>query len=574
MNTAETLPAPFDLAAVMANLQNEQFLHVPVALLQVKEGFNHRRYFDEAALNDLAEDIRRNRIAQPLVIRPNEDKTVFYIIAGERRYRAAQIAGLTNVPCIVRLVSEAEAYAISVSENAQREDVSAAEQAVIAHRAVGLSDGDREEACRLLGWSRKKLNARLLLLHCDKSVLSAVAERKISIGHAELLAGLPKELQAQTLPSLIDKGVTVAQLKEHLGRYAYRIDSAAFDTADCAKCQHNSAQGNDLFGESIGDGRCLNQSCFNEKTAQWIEAKKAEAADEYGVVYLETEKPADQRVYLVRDGLKGVGREQYATCQSCARYGALMLTEKGREGKLETGVCFDPACNQEKVNAHQASLTEEKPRTAKEAGGKAPKATTRKKKASAPAVSGKLTAYATSLHHRAAAGEVPSDPHLVKVLGLLALIKEAGMPDLDPEYDELKLKSRVSDRAKLMAVLLAQDDMFLDELQTRAAALLVSKNHSAYGESDYLGLAKQTLRHHDGSLPKYFSMNKDYLAMLTIGGIKAVLGDSGFDQWYDKENGKDSIAKFIKGKKKADLIQAVLDAGFDWKGFVPKLLCA
>ncbi|WP_419624054.1 ParB N-terminal domain-containing protein, partial [Thiolapillus sp.] len=112
MNTAETLPAPFDLAAVMANLQNEQFLHVPVALLQVKEGFNHRRYFDEAALNDLAEDIRRNRIAQPLVIRPNEDKTVFYIIAGERRYRAAQIAGLTNVPCIVRLVSEAEAYAI------------------------------------------------------------------------------------------------------------------------------------------------------------------------------------------------------------------------------------------------------------------------------------------------------------------------------------------------------------------------------------------------------------------------------------------------------------------------------
>ncbi|WP_419652996.1 hypothetical protein, partial [Thiolapillus sp.] len=154
------------------------------------------------------------------------------------------------------------------------------------------------------------------------------------------------------------------------------------------------------------------------------------------------------------------------------------------------------------------------------------------------------------------------------------LAAEPGMPDLDPKYDELKLKSRVSDRAKLMAVLLAQDDMFLDELQTRAAALLVSKNHSAYGESDYLGLAKQTLRHHDGSLPKYFSMNKDYLAMLTIGGIKAVLGESGFDQWYDKENGKDSIAKFIKGKKKADLIQAVLDAGFDWKGFVPKLLCA
>ena len=571
-------PDNFDLHSVMETLQDRQFLHIPIELVGPKKGFNHRRHFDEHSLTELAEDIGRVGITQPLVVRPNPEQSGFHLIAGERRLRAARMAGLSTVPAVVRLVSEAEAYAISVSENLQREDISAAEEAVIAHRAVGLSDGNRDEACRLLGWSRRKLDARLLLLHCDKSVLNALVRREIAVGHAELLAGLPSEMQAKTLPGLIERKVSVAELRESIGRYAYQLDAAVFETGDCATCINNSAQGADLFGETLGAGRCLNRECYDQKTLDWLAARREELKSQHAAVWLDTEKPADQRVYLVRDE---VGREQYDACQSCANLGVLLHTSKGKEGQVESGLCFDTACHEKMVRAHREAVMQETASTKmdehgdKDASGIGRKtsAPAKSTKATTKALSNKLEEYRDNLHYRAAAAEVPSDPHLIKILSLSALLNEVEKPidSLKALLDEYKIST--TDRAKTLAQLIKLDDAALDALTSAAAAALVGANHlNQWQNPPHLDMARQVLRHHDMPLDRYFEMSDTYLAMLTVAAIKALLQEAGFDRWLDGQE-KGGYAAFLKKhKKKGDLVKAVMDAGFDWTGFVPRVM--
>ncbi|HIC46581.1 PRTRC system ParB family protein [Methylophaga sp.] len=424
-NTQIEKSVSLDIEDVMANVYDKQMIHLPINMISVREGFNPRRYFSEDRLNEMVASIQAQGILQPIVIKPSNDGKTFYLIAGERRYRAATIADVETVPAMIRLVSDEEALAMAVAENSERQDVSAAEEAKACQRMLTLCKGDRTEAALALGWTEKKLEARLTLLHCTDSVLDALDQRKIAIGHAELFAGLTAELQDSILVSVIEKRVSVSVLRDQLGKFAFKLSDAVFNLTGCNGCPHNSSITADLFDESLSDGHCLNRDCYENKTRQHLEEKKTELSQEYPVIWLDVERPADTRCHLMREGEKGVGREQYSACQGCGNFGALMNTAKGKEGQIETGLCFDVSCNSQMVKAHQDELeieqqkvTELSSPTHTTAIIQSDKPKERKKSADTPK---RVKEYIQGKQYKAAAATVWSNTKLTKVMSLIAL---------------------------------------------------------------------------------------------------------------------------------------------------------
>ncbi|MFZ1828746.1 MAG: PRTRC system ParB family protein, partial [Candidatus Competibacteraceae bacterium] len=332
---------------------------LPLDCLFVKPGFNPRQFFEDAELAALAESVRQQGVAQALWVRPQEDfdpeTPRFWLIAGERRWRAAQMAGLTSVPVTIRVVGERHALLLADLENnpALRMGLSVAEEARFAQRFLAECDSDRDEAARLLGWSCAKLDARLLLLHATASVLDALTQRKIKTGHAELLAGLPPSTQDGTLARILRDGIPIADLKARIKSFALDLSTAIFDKTDCATCPHHSSLQAALFAEAVTDGRCQNRTCFAEKTQTALQARQTELQSEYATVFLDTERPTDTYTVLAKTGPQGVGEAQFTACQGCQHFAARLSTQPGREGVIQGPLCVNLTCHRQKVAAVQ-----------------------------------------------------------------------------------------------------------------------------------------------------------------------------------------------------------------------------
>lgn len=578
-----------DLASLMESLHDKKMLHLPLEAISVRDGFNPRRYFSDKELQELVSSIRAQGVIQPIIVKPSKDESTFHLVAGERRFRAASIAGIESIPAVVRLVSDEEALAMAVSENSERQDVSAAEEAKACQRMLALCKGDRTEAALALGWGDKKLESRLTLLHCTEAVLDALEQRRISIGHSELLAGLTSDLQDSTLPAVLEKKITVPALREQLGRYAYKLSDAVFDTAGCAGCPHNSSSTTDLFDESLSDGHCMNRDCYDDKTQSHLKAKKDELSEKYPVIWLDVERPEDTRCHLVREGQGGVGRDQYNACQGCGSFGALMHTAKGKEGQIEQGVCFDTGCNAKMVKAHQQELQQAQAPSTSTPDTDTPQAekpaaasqTTSKPKKTAETPK-RVKEHVQRAQYKAASHAVWQSTKMTKIMSLVALTDavshkrdttklEAGLKSFGAE----KLLSMYSSHEKI-ALLHTLKDSELDMSISAFAATLaggVKDNDLTLGEQTKLRTAHTILNLEAIDMRDHFIVDEDFLKTLTLGGLKALLNESGFIKWYDTQAGKaagDCEKNILKGKRD-DQIQNVLKAGFDWQGFVPQV---
>lgn len=583
--TAHVIPMNQDADLVMADLHDKAMKHLPLEMIAVREGFNPRRYFSEDALTALVDSIKAQGVIQPIVVKPNKEKDGFHLIAGERRFRAATLAGIDSIPAIIRLVSEEEALSMAISENAERQDVSAAEEAKACHRMMALCDGDRQETALSLGWSLKKLESRLSLLHCSDNVLNALEQRQIKIGHAELLAGLSKSFQDDSLPGIVEKKISVPQLKEMLGRYAYKLNEAVFDVAGCTGCPHNSTSTADMFDASLSDGHCMNRECYDQKTKDHLTAKKEELTQEFPVIFMDVEKSADMRRHLVREGQEGVGREQYSACQGCAKFGALMLTEKGKEGQIEQGICFDVSCNSKMVSAYQKEhqQAQQSPAPAAETANTTA-STTSKTPASKPKATSevpkKVKTFVHRTHCNAAMQEVMNSDHVANALSLMALADsvrhnrdtKALMPILE-KFNLTKLTSHYSKHEMVVKL----TSMTADELQevTRAFAATMAgglnDTQLESASSEALLTSQAILKIQKAELTGYFTVDKAYLDTYTMSGLKPLLEEAGFVQWFDEKHGKGECSKKVLKGKRDDQIAAILAAGFDWTGFVPKV---
>lgn len=174
-----------------------------------------RRTFNAEALNELAGSIRESGIVQPLVLRTRV--WGYEILAGERRWRAAQIAGLHEVPALLRDdLSEDEAYVLGLIENLQRESLTPMEAAAGLRRLGELHRLTHEEIAQRIGKSRVYVTHVLRLLQLDPAVQTLVDEGHLSLGHAKVLAGLEPDAQKRWAGEVIGRGLTVRTLERRV----------------------------------------------------------------------------------------------------------------------------------------------------------------------------------------------------------------------------------------------------------------------------------------------------------------------------------------------------------------------
>mgnify|MGYP003302100302 FL=1 len=172
-----------------------------------------RRIFDEEALQSLADSIREAGILQPLLV--VEENGRYRIVAGERRFRAARLAGLSSVPCIVRSMSQQEQMEAALIENIQREDLNAIEEAKAIRQLMENCGYTQEQAASRLGKSRPAVANLLRLLNLPEEVQQMVTENKLSAGHARVLAGISgAHLQLSLAEKTIREGLSVRALEK------------------------------------------------------------------------------------------------------------------------------------------------------------------------------------------------------------------------------------------------------------------------------------------------------------------------------------------------------------------------
>ena len=171
-----------------------------------------RKQFDDDALNQLADSITENGLLQPIAVRPKKLGTGYIIIAGERRWRAARLAGLDEVPVIIKDVSDEQAAALALIENLQREDLNPIEVAEGCHQLIEKYGLTQETAAKKLGKSRSSVTNSLRLLALPQEVRHKVSEGILSAGHAKVLLGLPtQELMQQADEEIEANGLNVRQ---------------------------------------------------------------------------------------------------------------------------------------------------------------------------------------------------------------------------------------------------------------------------------------------------------------------------------------------------------------------------
>ena len=180
---------------------------VPVEWLQ-RGKYQPRRELDPEKLQELADSISAQGLIQPIVIRP-VDQDKYEIVAGERRWRAAQLAGLHEVPVIIREISDQAAMAMALIENIQREDLNPLEEAQGLHRLLNEFEMTHQQVADAVGKSRTTVTNLLRLLDLQDAVKELLVKGQIEMGHARALLGLEPGLQIQAAEKVVAYGLSV-----------------------------------------------------------------------------------------------------------------------------------------------------------------------------------------------------------------------------------------------------------------------------------------------------------------------------------------------------------------------------
>ena len=176
--------------------------------------FQPREMFDDEALQELSQSIREHGVIQPIIVRKVGDK--YEIIAGERRFRASQLAGKETIPALIRDIDDKEAAKIALLENLQRSNLTPIEEAKTYQTILKLDNITQEELAQNLGKSQSTIANKLRLLTLDEEVQTALLNSQISERHARSLIGLDHSRQKELLHKVINEKLTVRQLDEEI----------------------------------------------------------------------------------------------------------------------------------------------------------------------------------------------------------------------------------------------------------------------------------------------------------------------------------------------------------------------
>lgn len=203
--------------------QNRDFLRLPIDLLQPGK-YQPRKDMDHEALQELADSIRAQGIIQPIIARPLHQKPNHYeIIAGERRWRAAQLAHLTEVPVIVRDIPDEAAIAMALIENIQREDLNAIEEAVALQRLIDEFGMTHQDVANAVGKSRATVSNLLRLLALNNEVKLLVERGDLEMGHARTLLALQGSAQNEAAGMIVNKRLSVRETESLVKKWDARV---------------------------------------------------------------------------------------------------------------------------------------------------------------------------------------------------------------------------------------------------------------------------------------------------------------------------------------------------------------
>jgi ParB family transcriptional regulator, chromosome partitioning protein len=212
-------------AAAKSGETKESLNRLPVDLIQ-RGRYQPRREFDADALRELADSIAAQGVIQPIVVRPVENDR-YELIAGERRWRAAQQAGLDEIPVVIKDVTEEAAMAMGLIENIQREDLNPLEEANALSRLLHEFGLTHQEVAKAVGKSRTTVTNLLRLLELNEEVKQMVESHRLEMGHARALLGLQGEAQTQAANQVAKQGLSVRETERLVRRLQGEAENPA-----------------------------------------------------------------------------------------------------------------------------------------------------------------------------------------------------------------------------------------------------------------------------------------------------------------------------------------------------------
>jgi PRTRC genetic system ParB family protein len=574
-------PATADLA------QAEPDVYVKWNLIDV--GFNYRRRYDAKKMLELRADMKeraagdpRKALIYPVILRILDNGRFQLIVGGRRHHGFGEEFGPdAEIRSQARHMTDAEATALMMAENGQREDPSVIEDAEGAARMLGECKGDRAEAAARLGWDLPKLNRRLALMNAVQVVRDAYLDYKIGVGHVEILAALRKEVQERVMDVLLkqEKLPTVDQLKAMAEASLQNLETAIFDKKDCVGCQYNTGEQQALFDVSFAGSRCTNKECYGKKTDDELEQRRKALTDTYQVVRIV--RPGDNSTVtpLRADGKRPVGAEQAAACRTCSDFGACVSAVPDTLGKTYTDVCFNQECNDQKVEAYRksqqpveqpAAESSTKP-DAKASGKEATTSPARESKSAAPKAQANSLRNAIKeyreqiwrqVFHRAAL-KLPMIQSRALLVALLAHRSSyvEGSKAMDAINKALGCEVPIhgTSTSKQMRALLEFDQNKLATAFGQMPAF-VSNDMPIRDVEGYLNALGIKLEEH-------WKVNETFFDILTKTELDAVCVEVGLADAAGKHYGP------AKNGSKKDFIAAMLKVqGFNYVGAIPKMM--
>lgn len=569
-----------------------ELVHLPLNRIRRNPKIDPRKGRNAQKFQSLVESIRLRGVIQPITVRPikGDENFDYEVVAGNSRFDASNEAGRATIPAAVRELNDFEARILAGVENLQRADLTPIEEAAHAQDLLTELKHDHAEVCRILDWSRTKLDSRILLTHACPEVAEALLQGQIKLGHAELLCGLRADEQPTILKKIIDNNISVTDTRSRLIQFSRKLETARFDLSECQGCPNNSSTFKDMFDTSMGDGYCTNHSCWGKKTEHLIAVTVEQAEKDFGVVHLDTNLPKDGYTKLNERGQDGVGIDQIAACASCATYGAVISSVVGNEGAIAGGYCFNLGCHSEKVAVYQSLLASDNPNTptvtnpegkqTKQPSGAGAGADKAKQPAQPQELKKSIRREAFKLYSQVGAKAVQADKALALAISIVAVYQDMrnDLPDelrnriknqiKMPDYMgadsrpkvELELAKRPVEELESILIQLASCTVFRRDVGDTFEKSLPGAQSLAY------------IKHSGAEVVEHFLMNQAYLDSLTKSGVIEECKASGFAARYDQEMGDGSFTKLASGKAQ-DLTKAVLEfKAFDWKGYLPKNL--
>lgn len=195
--------------------------HLPIEFLE-RGRYQPRRDMDPEALEELAQSIKTQGVMQPIVVRPIGEQQ-YEIIAGERRWRASQLAGLDKVPCVIREVADEAAIAMALIENIQREDLNPIEEAMALHRFQDEFSLTQQQVAEAVGKSRTTVTNLLRLMNLSSEAKTLLERGDIEMGHARAILTLETPKQTDAARTIAAKGLSVRQAESLVRRLQQEV---------------------------------------------------------------------------------------------------------------------------------------------------------------------------------------------------------------------------------------------------------------------------------------------------------------------------------------------------------------